>query len=97
MGQSALLMGPPEGLPGSSSSSSFMGDYSAAFRATPTPLRTPVQEDIIMQEARNARVLRGMNSPVSFFYRVKYRCKAKISSSLCRYDASSRERSARAL
>jgi pre-mRNA-splicing factor CDC5/CEF1 len=57
VGQSNLLMGPPDG---SLSSQSLVGDYSSVYRPTPTPLRTPVQEDIIMQEARNQRVLRDM-------------------------------------
>lgn len=55
MGQS--MMGPPEG---TMSTQALIGDYSAAMRPTPTPLRTPMQEDIIMQEAKNLRVLREM-------------------------------------
>ena len=42
----------------------LIGDYSAAYKPTPTPLRTPMQEDVIMQEARNARALRDM-TPLS--------------------------------
>lgn len=54
VGQASLAMGPPEG------SMSLLGDYSAAYRATPTPSRTPLQEDVIMQEARNLRAIREM-------------------------------------
>eukprot|EP01034_Spumella_vulgaris_P022589 gene22589-28724_t len=59
MNANNLLMGPPEGAP--HGSQALIGDYSHSLRATQsTPLRTPVQEDIIMQEARNLRVLREM-------------------------------------
>ena len=51
------MMGPPEG---TLSTQALIGDYAAAMRPTPTPLRTPMQEDVIMQEARNLRVLREM-------------------------------------
>ena len=51
------MMAPPEG---TLSTQTLVGDYAAAMRPTPTPLRTPLQEDIIMQEARNLRVLREM-------------------------------------
>lgn len=63
-GQSAMaLMPPPEsGSRGKGvATSALLGDYSAQFKgATPTPLRTPVQENIVMQEARNLRILRDM-------------------------------------
>ena len=56
------LMPPPMGGPSSSSSShttSLMGGYKA-MRALPTPMRTPIQEDTLRQEALNQRALRGM-------------------------------------
>lgn len=56
------LMGPPEGVP-SQATQGLIADY-AYQKATPTPSRTPIQEDIIMQEARNLRVLREM-TPLS--------------------------------
>lgn len=60
-GQNAL-MPPPVGLPtgGGAATQALLGDYSAAYKSTPTPLRTPMQENIIMQEARNLRTLRAM-------------------------------------
>jgi pre-mRNA-splicing factor CDC5/CEF1 len=61
-GQNAL-MPPPDGLPGSNRvTQALVGDYSAQFQASanPTPQRTPMQEDIVMQEARNLRKLREM-------------------------------------
>lgn len=55
------LMGPPEGLPGQRATQALVGDYSNAFKApNSTPMRTPVQEDIIMQEAKNLRALSKM-------------------------------------
>lgn len=56
IGQNAL-MAPPEG--GLSKrvtnvTQSLLGDYSSLYKPTPTPLRTPKQDDVIMQEARNA-------------------------------------------
>jgi pre-mRNA-splicing factor CDC5/CEF1 len=70
-GQSSLML-PPQIIPnrrggaggsagGEDATGALIGDYSAQFRsALPTPLRTPVQEDVILQEARNARALRDM-------------------------------------
>jgi pre-mRNA-splicing factor CDC5/CEF1 len=44
---------------------SLMGDYSRQMNnAIPTPQRTPLQENIVMQEARNLRALREM-APLS--------------------------------
>ena len=45
---------------GSRVTQTLIGDYSSAYRPSPTPQRTPVQEDVIMQEARNLRTLRDM-------------------------------------
>lgn len=61
IGQNAL-MAPPTGLPSrSGGSQALIADYShQAVRALPTPARTPMQEDIIMQEARNHRAMREM-------------------------------------
>lgn len=63
IGQNAL-MAPPTGLPsrsGTGASQALIADYShQAVRALPTPARTPMQEDIIMQEARNQRAMREM-------------------------------------
>ncbi|KAJ1409760.1 hypothetical protein B484DRAFT_336577 [Ochromonadaceae sp. CCMP2298] len=61
LGQSThALMAPPVGLP-SGRGSALVADYSARTLSTlPTPQRTPVQEDVIMQEARNQRALRNM-------------------------------------
>lgn len=59
MGQNAL-MPPPDGLP-STATQALIGDYSnSAFRPSQTPLRTPLQENIILQEAKNLRMLRDM-------------------------------------
>ena len=39
----------------------LMGDYSRSlYQSTPTPVRTPLQEDVVLQEARNLRLLRDM-------------------------------------
>lgn len=62
LGQNAL-MPPPVGLPSRSGTQALVADYTQqATRALqlPTPSRTPMQEDIIMQEARNQRALREM-------------------------------------
>jgi len=67
----ALIMAPPIGLPSygnnnnnSSSTQSLIADYSSqVMKALPTPMRTPVQEDIIMQEAKNQRALREVMTP----------------------------------
>ena len=60
-------MPPPSGVQGASSfTQTLLGDYSAAGLAGgETPLsestqRTPMREDIVMQEARNLRILREM-------------------------------------
>lgn len=57
-------MPPPEGMIGSSATQYLIGDYSnAALAGTPMSeltQRTPMREDIVMQEARNLRVLREM-------------------------------------
>lgn len=69
--QNALIMAPPIGMPSygnnnnnnssSSSTQSLIADYSnQVMRSLPTPMRTPIQEDIIMQEAKNQRALREM-------------------------------------
>ena len=66
-GQTMML--PPEGLGvgrgSSSSTQALIGDYSSSFQGLnggpmKTPLRTPLQENIIMQEARNQRAFRDM-------------------------------------
>jgi len=56
-----MLMPPPQqGIP-TVSTQTLLGDYtSSALQATPTPLRTPMQENIIMQEAKNLRALRDI-------------------------------------
>eukprot|EP01038_Epipyxis_sp_PR26KG_P014993 gene14993-20168_t len=55
------LMGPPEGVPSAHVTQSLIADYDYAFSKTiPTPMRTPLQEDVIMQEARNLIALRNM-------------------------------------
>jgi pre-mRNA-splicing factor CDC5/CEF1 len=60
LGQNAL-MAPPTGLPSRGGTQALIADYSQqAVRALPTPSRTPMQEDIIMQEARNHRAMREM-------------------------------------
>ena len=45
---------------GSRITQNLVGDYSNVYRPSPTPQRTPMQEDVIMQEARNLRTLRDM-------------------------------------
>ena len=49
---------------GPGSTQSLIGDYSSSFQSTQSalraPHRTPVQENIIMQEARNQRAFRDM-------------------------------------
>lgn len=65
--QSALMLPPASLAPGSRvgmSSQSLIGDYSSSFRSAPTPLRTPQQENMILQEAHNLRILRDM-APMS--------------------------------
>jgi pre-mRNA-splicing factor CDC5/CEF1 len=61
------LMLPPEGRPGrgGSATAALVGDYGGAAAGAATggralPARTPLQEDIVMQEARNLRALRDM-------------------------------------
>jgi pre-mRNA-splicing factor CDC5/CEF1 len=55
------LMGPPEGLPSSfGATNALVNDYSQVFRPPATPLRTPQQEDLVMQEARSLRALTKM-------------------------------------
>ena len=63
LGQNAL-MAPPTGLPSKSGSTqALIADYShQVARSLPTPSRTPLQEDIILQEARNQRAMRDMTS-----------------------------------
>jgi pre-mRNA-splicing factor CDC5/CEF1 len=68
-GQASMML-PPEIIPSRrggganaavDATSSLIGDYSSQFRsAMPTPLRTPHQENIVLQEAKNARALRDM-------------------------------------
>lgn len=60
IGQSSLptLMGPPSS--GPSASQALLGDYSHAFQHAGTPQRTPLQENIVLQEARNLLLLRDM-------------------------------------
>jgi pre-mRNA-splicing factor CDC5/CEF1 len=60
LGQRSLMPPPSEGR---SSTQALIGDYSAAggglYSATPAaPQRTPMQENIVLQEARNLRALR---------------------------------------
>lgn len=54
------LMPPPQG--GKSSTQALVGDYTSRggglYSATPTPQRTPMQENMIIQEARSMRALR---------------------------------------
>jgi pre-mRNA-splicing factor CDC5/CEF1 len=61
MGQKTL-MPPPQGNGLSNSiTQSLIGDYSAVYQHTSaTPMRTPMEENIILQEVRNARALREM-------------------------------------
>lgn len=56
-------MPPPEGsMRGSAATQALVGDYSAALMENrATPLRTPLQENVILQEARNLRILRDTN------------------------------------
>lgn len=56
-------MPPPDGsLRGLAPTQALLGDYSSTFSdIRATPLRTPVQENIILQEARNLRILRDFN------------------------------------
>jgi pre-mRNA-splicing factor CDC5/CEF1 len=57
----SMLMPPPTGGGiGSKATQTLVGDYSSIYKPSPTPQRTPIQEDIIMQEARNLRALREM-------------------------------------
>eukprot|EP01039_Chlorochromonas_danica_P008401 gene8401-9260_t len=57
----ASSMGAPEGLPARfSATQALIGDYSQVLQPSATPLRTPQQEDVILQEAKNLRVLREM-------------------------------------
>mmetsp|Transcript_1666 Transcript_1666/g.1816 ORF Transcript_1666/g.1816 Transcript_1666/m.1816 type:complete len:805 (+) Transcript_1666:172-2586(+) len=58
-GQNMML--PPEGGLGGRSTQALIGDYTQSFQQKQTPLRTPVQENIIMQEARNQRAFRDMD------------------------------------
>lgn len=54
------LMPPPEGALGALTQS-LLGDYSKSYLSSlQTPLRTPMEENIILQEARNARAVREM-------------------------------------
>ena len=60
MSQNMLMPPPQPGIP-TVSTQALLGDYtSTALQATPTPLRTPMQENIIMQEAKNLRALRDI-------------------------------------
>jgi pre-mRNA-splicing factor CDC5/CEF1 len=62
IGQKNLML-PPSGLGASRGvTQALVGDYSSVNkeRSPSTPMRTPMQEDFIMQEARNARTLRDM-------------------------------------
>lgn len=61
---SALMPPPTGGGVGSRATQSLVGDYSSIYKPSPTPQRTPIQEDIIMQEARNLRAIRDM-TPLS--------------------------------
>ena len=59
-GVGGMLMPPPTGgLSSSSHAAALMGEYRGP-RALPTPMRTPLQEDTLRQEALNQRALRGM-------------------------------------
>lgn len=59
--QGQMMMLPPEGGVGGRSTQALIGDYTQSFQQRQTPLRTPVQENIIMQEARNQRAFRDMD------------------------------------
>ena len=60
------LMLPPEGRPGKAGvpTLALLGDYSSSFGSSSSarqlPTRTPMQEDIVMQEARNQRAMRDV-------------------------------------
>ena len=61
----AGLMLPPSRLPAGArigATASLIGDYTNSHHqvALPTPMRTPQQENIVLQEAHNARILREM-------------------------------------
>ena len=57
--ENLLTMGPPEGVP--HVTQSLVGDYSQQFvKPVGVPNRTPVQEDVLRQEAKNLRGLREM-------------------------------------
>ena len=57
----SALMPPPEGGGlGNRVTQSLVGDYSSIYKSVPTPQRTPMQEDIIMQEAKNLIALRDI-------------------------------------
>lgn len=68
LGEQSMLMGPPVGAPGSggAATQALVADYAQSQQqrmlSLPTPMRTPLQEDTIMQEARNQRALRNMTS-----------------------------------
>lgn len=51
---------PVGGLKGKQSTQMLIGDYSAAAKPVATPLRTPLQENQLMQEARNLLSLRSI-------------------------------------
>jgi pre-mRNA-splicing factor CDC5/CEF1 len=57
LGKNSLLAQSEGGV---AATQALLGDYSQAFKPTPTPMRTPQHEDIIMQEAKNLRALREM-------------------------------------
>lgn len=57
------LMPPP--LEGRGATRALIGDYTQVFQPSATPLRTPQQEDVIMQEAKNLRALREMTPLVA--------------------------------
>jgi len=70
-----LLMPPPSGAPSGGSSSqrsqALVADYaqqsglgSAGMMGVGAPQRTPMQEDIVMQEAKNLRMLRDAATPL---------------------------------
>jgi pre-mRNA-splicing factor CDC5/CEF1 len=59
---SAGSMGPPDGSRGAMATQALVGDYSTSLLENrATPLRTPLQENTILQEARNLRILRDVN------------------------------------
>jgi hypothetical protein len=53
---------------GGRSTQALIGDYTQSFQQKQTPLRTPVQENIIMQEARNQRAFRDMDPLAGILY-----------------------------